>query len=192
MTEPVQNLQAISLVALAYLLAASVDLLLSLPGSHITLIWLPSGLALGVLLRWGNRLWPAIALAALLANAQYLWFHDVANSINLITAVGYAAGSTLEALLGCYLIRRYTATNNPFRRSRDVFLFIIFGALFATTIGASFGTIFFAIGQGTWEDWERIWFAWWLADMMGVLVVTPLIPGLRIPAAGGSGKGGGM
>ena len=43
----------IALVALAYLLAAKLGLLLNYAGAHATLIWLPTGIAVAALWRWG-------------------------------------------------------------------------------------------------------------------------------------------
>ena len=52
-------------LALAYALTAWLGLQLSYDYDAISLFWPPSGIAVGALLRWGWRYWPAIYLGAL-------------------------------------------------------------------------------------------------------------------------------
>src|SRR5437660_12175222 len=59
-------------------------------------IWPPTGFALAIVLLRGYRVWPAIFLGALLANAT------TAGSI--VTGAAIAVGNTLEALIGAALI----------------------------------------------------------------------------------------
>ncbi|MCR4298841.1 MAG: MASE1 domain-containing protein [Gallionella sp.] len=53
------------LVALAYFVSGRLGLAIPYFGTHITLIWLPSGIAVAALLRWGYGCWPGIFLGAL-------------------------------------------------------------------------------------------------------------------------------
>jgi len=53
----------------SYFLLAKVALTLASVHPIASLVWPPTGLALASFMLWGNRLWPAIAAAALLANA---------------------------------------------------------------------------------------------------------------------------
>ena len=55
------------LVALAYFLTAQLGLLVPYKESIVTLIWLPTGIAAGAIMRWGNISVPAIFIAATLA-----------------------------------------------------------------------------------------------------------------------------
>jgi len=162
-------------LAVAYTVTAQLGLLLAFPGTNATAVWFPTGLALGVLLRWGYRLWPGVALGALLANLGLLtdmgWPLPTAVAASGCTA----AGNTLEALAGAYLIQRFAGTSNPFRQSHHVFVFATCGALAATTISATMGTTVFCLGEGRWSSWAGIWLTWWLGDAVGSLVAAPLI-----------------
>src|SRR5262245_46216774 len=91
----------VTLVVL-YVLTGKLGLLLAVPPGYATVIWPPSGIALGMLLVGGARLWPGVLLASLLLNAQQSgvfadsdWF-----SAKLLAAFGIAMGSTLQALVG--------------------------------------------------------------------------------------------
>ena len=57
----------VGLVFVAYFVTGWLGLKLPYFGSHITLIWLPAGIATAAFVRWGNRMWPGIALAAWLS-----------------------------------------------------------------------------------------------------------------------------
>src|SRR4030067_351649 len=52
-------------VALAYFVSGKLGLAIPYVGTHITLVWLPTGIAVAALLRWGYICWPGIFLGAL-------------------------------------------------------------------------------------------------------------------------------
>ncbi len=55
-------------VTTGYFITGWLGLKLPYFGSHITLIWLPTGIAVAALMRWGVGMWPGVALGALLVN----------------------------------------------------------------------------------------------------------------------------
>ena len=81
----------ILLLALAYFATGRLGLLLPAFGSEITLLWLPTGIAVAALLRWGFACWPGIALGALAVN--------LAVRASWPMALGIAVGNTLGPLL---------------------------------------------------------------------------------------------
>src|SRR5687768_3510878 len=104
--------QLLLVLALAGLYLITVRLGLALaqpPAEKATVVWLPSGIALAAVLLVGYRIWPGIWLGAFLAN---LWdFFEPANQFSLaahlMASGGIALGSTLQTLLGAYLLRRW-------------------------------------------------------------------------------------
>src|SRR5258708_4254683 len=85
--------------ALRYLAAARVGFLLAFATQRVRAIWPPTGIAVVTLLLGGYRAWPGVFVGAFLANAF--------RNEPAVTAAGIAAGNTLEALLGVYLLRRF-------------------------------------------------------------------------------------
>jgi integral membrane sensor domain MASE1 len=81
-------------VGLAYFVLAKSGLALALIHPNASAIWPPTGFALAAIVLWGYRVWPAIFLAAMIANAT------AAGSISI------AIGNTLEALVGAGLDQR--------------------------------------------------------------------------------------
>src|SRR5947209_1694050 len=102
-------------------------------GAQVTLVWPPTGLALAALLLGSRRLWPGVALGALLANATTV-------GVSPLTAAVIAAGNTLEAVLGATLVQR-VSFRPQLDQTRDVLRFAFFGAALSTVVSATFGAL---------------------------------------------------
>jgi PAS domain S-box-containing protein len=84
--------------------------------------------------------------------------------------------STLEPLVGTWLIRRLIDTPYPFERTKDLGLFAGVAALFAPTISATLGTLgACSLGFVSWEDFLTVWLTWWAGDAVGTLIIAPFI-----------------
>jgi integral membrane sensor domain MASE1 len=79
------------LVGIAYFTFAGLGLHLASINPSATPIWPPTGLAIAAILLWGNRIAPAIFIAAFLINQV------TAGSI--FTSLAIAGGNTLEAVI---------------------------------------------------------------------------------------------
>lgn len=150
-----------------YVLTGSLGLSISPVYDFAALVWPPAGIAVAALLLWSNRLWPVIFLAAFTVN----FF----NEAPILVAAGIALGNTLEAVTASYLMRRI-GFERWFGRLRDSLSFIILAALWATTISATMGTGSLALsGLIPTTDILTTWLIWWVGDIMGVLIIAPLI-----------------
>jgi integral membrane sensor domain MASE1 len=154
-------------VALVYFLSARAGLEFAVVGQTVTLVWPPSGVALGAILVFGYRMSAGVFAGAFLVN--------ILTDVSGLVAIGIAAGNTLEALVGSFALR--IARFRPgFERRRDVFAFIILAATLATMLSASIGVLALMLGGEVADSaLAGAWLTWWLGDMMGVLVVAPLL-----------------
>jgi signal transduction histidine kinase len=153
---------------LLYLAAAHGGLLYAVVGSTVTLVWAPSGIALAALLVFGPRMALGVLLGALLANA---W-----TGLPLWAAASIALGNALEAWVGATLLTRVARFRKDLGSLRDVLALIALAALLSTTVSALVGVSTLALlGTVAMADYDTVWLMWWLGDMMGVLVVTPLL-----------------
>lgn len=133
-----------------------------------TLIWIPTGFSLAVLLLNGYRYWPAIIIGAF--------------SVNLFTgappfvAVGIAIGNTLEAVIGVYLLKNYYGFMNSLSRLKDVLALIFVAAPFAGAVSATIGVLSLLLGNviDSSKFWVT-WLPWWVGDMISCFIVTPVI-----------------
>jgi integral membrane sensor domain MASE1 len=161
-----------------YVVTARLGLKLALPPEKkATAVWLPSGIALAAILIGGYRLWPGIWLGAFIANA---WdFFDPASKFSLgahlAVSSGIATGSTLQPLLGAFLMHRWIGRENLLESARSVFQFIgitLLLCLTASTVGV---TTLMVTGFAPWSKYAFAWWTWWVGDTIGILIVTPLI-----------------
>ena len=133
-----------------------------------TLVWAPTGLSLAAILLLGYRIWPGIAIGALVAN--------VLTGAPISVGLGIAAGNTIEALAGAFLLRRVPGFRTSLDRVVDVLALIVFAAMLSTAISATVGVAslhaggLLAPGAG-----PKTWRAWWLGDVIGDLFVAPAV-----------------
>lgn len=152
-------------VAAAYYLCAKLGLMFALVGNSVTLFWPASGIALTALLLFGLRLWPAIFLGALLGNSAE----------GIFPSLGISAGATLAAVVGFWLLRRILDFNSSLPTIRD-----IFALLLAATLGALCsalnGPFWLAFtGVMPWPAYPSAALNWWMGDVLGVILFTPLL-----------------
>jgi PAS domain S-box-containing protein len=153
--------------AVIYFVLAKIGLALASLHPSATPIWPPTGVAIAVLLLRGYRVWPAIFLAAFIANAT--------TAGSLATSAAIAAGNTLEGLVACYLADVWSNGRRTFDAPTNVAKFALISvaaAAVAATIGV--GTLTLA-GFSETQNFAAVWMTWWLGDLAGALVVTPVI-----------------
>ena len=154
------------LVALAYFASARLGLAIPYVGSHITLIWLPSGIAVAALLRWGYTCWPGIFLGALTANSSIDSSPLLDSSISL--------GNTLAPLLAVWMLRRLKF-HGMFDRAHDILFFVVAAAI-GMLVSASGGVISLVLFNVLpMPDAGAAWLSWWAGDFIGVLLAAPLL-----------------
>jgi two-component system sensor kinase FixL len=161
---------ALAIIALAavYFTASKFGFTLAFAAEQVSIVWPPTGIALAAVLLLGYRIWPAIALGAFLANVTA---HE-----SVITALGIAAGNTLEALSGAWLLRRLTYCTPGLTRLRDAAAFIFFCAFIGTMVSATIGVISLCLGGvQPWQSFGTLWLVWWLGDAGGALIVAPFL-----------------
>ena len=166
--ERLRSLAAGVTVAVLYVLAARVGLMMDAVAGFATLVWPPTGIALAALLLYGYGLWPGIFVAAFAAN---IWTGAPA-----LVALGIGVGNTLEAVLGAYALRRIPGFRPSLDRLRDVLGLIVLAAGLTTTVSATIGISSLYLGgivslDGVGETWR----AWWLGDLIGDMLVAPVL-----------------
>jgi signal transduction histidine kinase/CheY-like chemotaxis protein len=155
-------------IGVIYFTLAKGGLALASVHPSATPIWPPTGLALAAVLLWGYRTWPAIFTAAVIANAT------TAGSV--ATAIAIATGNTIEAVVGAYLVNRWSRGRHTFSRPNSVAKFAMICIVIATPISASIGLTSLAIaGYIDRANFATAWVTWWLGDVTGALVIAPVI-----------------
>jgi two-component sensor histidine kinase len=155
-------------VGLAYFALARFGLALASLHPSASPVWPPSGLALACVLLWGPRVWPGIAAGAFVANITIFG--------SILSSSAIAVGNTLEALITAWLITRWSGGigtfDTPSRVVRFAGLTIAPGSIVGATIGVS---SLIAAGHADVAEFSSIWLTWWLGDVGGQILVTPVV-----------------
>jgi len=139
-------------------------------GARLTLVLLPSGIAVAALVRWGRNLWPAVLAAGTALQLTR------PNSVLVAVAVGVglAAGCWLTAWL---LERR--GFNHDFARRRDVPLFLGAAAI-GMLVPPLCGTAGILLAHPPdLPPVPIVLLRWWANVITGVLLLSPLLIALR-------------
>lgn len=161
---PVTPLVSLAL-ALAYLCAGKLGLLLALVNPSATPVWAPTGIAMAAFLIYGRNAWPGILLGAFLVN--------LLTAGTTATSIGIAIGNTLEGLVGGYLVTRFARGREAFDRPQGVFKYVL-AAVASTTVSATIGVANLGLGGLAGRgSWSTVWLTWWLGDLGGALIVAP-------------------
>lgn len=155
-------------VSAVYLGAAELNLTMAAAPDPVRVVWPPGGIALAAVLFFGPRVWPGIALGAFLVCAGA--------GTPAAAAVGVAAGNTLDAVSGAWLLRRFIGFDPSLERLKDVLGLIVLAAGLGTMVGATISIAGLCLaGVRPWGSFGLLWWVWWLGDMTSDLVVAPLI-----------------
>lgn len=156
------------LVFLAYWVAGKLgQATTNIRSSNLGPVWPAYGIALAAFLMWGYRVWPGVATAAFLV----AFFSPVP----YLTAIGQAAGATVAAMTGAFLLRRFAGFNPSLSRLSDALSLIAVGGFGSATVSASIGVLVLYVTQvQAYSGLGDAWLIYWLGDATGVLLVTPL------------------
>ncbi|MDO9010261.1 MAG: EAL domain-containing protein [Gallionella sp.] len=154
------------LIALAYFISAQLRITPPYFDTHITLIWLPTGIAVATLLRWGYAYWPGIFLGAAASNFSI--------DASPLLDISIALGNTLGSMLTVWLLRRLKF-HGALHRARDI-LFLGLAAAVGVLLSASGGISSLVLfGVLSIQNVGTAWLSWWAGAFVGVLLTAPLL-----------------
>ena len=158
-----------------YFVTARIGLTIDAVSGFAALVWPPAGIALAGIVILGYRFWPAITLGALTVN--------FVTGAPLLVAAGIGIGNTLEALVGAYGLKRIIGFQNSLERVKDVMGLVVLAAILSTMVSATIGVASLWLGGiVSAAAFESTWIAWWVGDMLGIVVVAPLLLTWSVPA----------
>lgn len=156
----------LALVIAAYFITARFGLMVPYKESVVTLMWLPTGIAAGAIMRWGKVMLPAIYLAALGV--------ELSAGLPLPVSMSIALTNTLAPFITAYLLSKYHF-NFRLIKQRDILLMTMI-SLGAMLISATGGLLALYTGHLiTTGQLLRTWLIWWIGDSIGVMLAMPLM-----------------
>jgi len=133
------------------------------------IIWPANGLLLAILLRLPRRCWAVYLAGSIVANViAHSYFH-----FPISQSLLFSAGNTIEVLVAAWLLANRDATKPDLARPGTLLRFVVFGVLLAPLASSAFIELVTFI--------ERIpttmlsVTTWFIGDVMGIAVVTPLV-----------------
>jgi len=162
-------LSYVAIVFLAYLIAGKLgQATTNIRSSNLGPVWPAYGVAVAAILLCGYRVWIGIAGAAFVV--------ALLSPVPLMAAVGQAAGATVAALTGVFLLYRIARFDPSLSRLRDALALIVFGAMGSAIVSATVGvSVLYATHLHAYSGLGSAWLIYWLGDSTGVLLVTPLV-----------------
>lgn len=164
-------------LAIAYLIAGKLSYFSVISPGYASAIWSASGIALAGILVYGYRIWPGVFLGAFLINAlipeqsALLAGNITSATITLVVS----SGAALQALLGAYLIKRFTDFPSALLKGKQVFVFFFYGGIVAALINATLSVaMLWAAGRMSSSAPLYSWAGWWVGDFLGIFIFTPL------------------
>jgi signal transduction histidine kinase len=155
------------ILAVFYHLAVRLGLKMAYVQPNTSPVWPPTGIAIAALLLFGHNLWPGVSLGVLLGSLL------TGAPFNL--ALGMTLGNTLEALAIAICLGHFIDFHQDICRVQDV-IYLLGVSFFGTMISATIGTMTLMLtGLGAKEFFQTIWTTWWIGDLLGALVVAPVL-----------------
>src|SRR5262249_38503573 len=87
-----------------------------------------------------------------------------------------AVGNTTAGVVGAKLAARWASGPRAFEHALDIFRFVGLAAVPSAALSASVGVLALGLsGAVAWPAAGPVWLTWWLGDLAGGLVVTPVV-----------------
>ncbi|NVB77140.1 MAG: PAS domain S-box protein [Kofleriaceae bacterium] len=153
-------------IALVYLAGGELAIRLHELAGIIGEIWVPSGFGLAVILLYGPRWWPGIAIGTFLT--------VVLRNTPLAALIG-STTDVFEALATYYVLRVVLRMRVQLDRVRDVAAFAAV-EIVVSAVGATLGaTAFVAVGLARHQELLQLWSSWWWFSIGSDLIMTPAL-----------------
>ncbi|OKY25143.1 ATP-binding protein [Thalassotalea sp. PP2-459] len=147
--------------------------------TQIMPIWLPAGVALVGCYLWGWRFVPAVFICSIALNVS---INDELIFIDLLSLKGastflIAFGSSLQAFVGGYIMKRWLGNPIAQPATRKLICFIVGVGVVVNLIAANIGVAALTYFNDDYvlnSYWVNMTY-WWLGDSIGVLLATPFL-----------------
>ena len=161
----------------AYIVLGKLALFLAISPGYAAAFFPSAGLAVAAILLWGGRLLPGVFLGSFVLN---LWINLESGypllSIATLMALGIATGSLLQAAVGASLVRLYIGFPNGLTDEKEIICFLTLAGPLACLVGATVGVAALLFGGVITPDLFLFsWLTWWVGDVIGVVVMAPLL-----------------
>ena len=167
-SDPLAYAALVLILAVLYILAAKVRIPLALEHSIVSVVIFGSeGIALGMALFFGAKVWPGIFIGQFIV--------ALTGHIGVLPSLEISIVNSAEAVLAVYLFNRYRL-DNQLRHLRDVLGLMMLIVLVLQPFSAIGGsTALWLHGTISGHEYLQTMFSWWFGNVMGQILFTPFV-----------------
>jgi signal transduction histidine kinase len=158
------------LVGLSYYVGTRIGFALTPTTRPTSCFWPPNATLLAAFLLSPARMWWAFLLAVFPAHL----YAQVHAGVPAWTAVGWFISNTAEALIGAFLITRFSKGKSVFDSARGVLIFLVFGVVFAP-LASSFLDAAVVVGTGWANGYWHVGATRFFTNTLAELTLVPTI-----------------
>lgn len=165
-------------LAVVYVLSAWLGLKLAIPPGFVTVFWPPSGFALAAVYVFGYRYAIGVFAGAFFVDTMnFFGLDETVDSIGfMLNTALIATGVTIQSCVGAWLVRRFIGSSSELVSFRDILLFATLAGPLACSISATWGSLSLYLGGIiSAENALYSWANWYVGDILGVLIFSPII-----------------
>ena len=142
-------------------------------------LWLPAAVGVAAAVWLGTRAIPALFIGAGFIGFALARREGLDIQAALMVGLPTGVGGTLQALAGCYLIRRFINARAELEVASDYFRLLLIAPV-AGMVSPSIGVVAQTLGGiWAWDSFPLIWSNWWLGNALAIALLTPLLLDVR-------------
>ncbi|MEO5845281.1 MAG: CHASE domain-containing protein, partial [Caldimonas sp.] len=165
----------LALTALAYFATGLAAMKLAIPPAFAAPLYPAAGIALASVLVFGRRMLAGVAIGALAVALSVMTPRDLASPATGALAFTLALAAVLQAAAGALLVRRFVRQPLTLTLPREVASFLACCAA-SSVVNATLATAALRAGGFiTAANHGATWATWWLGDLAGLLIATPIV-----------------
>ncbi|MBU3539648.1 GGDEF domain-containing phosphodiesterase [Polynucleobacter sp. UB-Tiil-W10] len=135
--------------------------------SVASLIWVPAGIGLALLLNFGISYWPYLFVAAVAG--------EMLGGFSIFISFLLAIGSTLSCILSAYLLSKVFPFNRNLSTLVDVASLVLVSTILGLCSGLIDATIIYRSGLAGTEQFQAVFYTWFIGDFFGAAFFTPVL-----------------
>src|SRR4051794_2530083 len=165
----------LALTAVAYFLTGWGAMKLAIPPAFASPLYPAAGIALASVLVFGRRMLVGVAIGAIATNFAINAPRGFTDPLVVAMPFVIALAAVLQAAAGVALVRRFVRQPLTLTLPRDVAAFLACCAA-SSVVSASISTVALrASAMVTATNTPVTWATWWLGDLAGLLIATPIV-----------------
>lgn len=173
------------ITGLIYLILSQVGLLFNMPPSSAAVFWPAAGFALFAVLHMGIKIWPGLLLGAFLY--KYINFVDERFLIDgdylpILGIILISFAPVLQAIVGGIAVKKMVGYPSALDKQREIILLLFIGGIVCSLIAPTLGVgTLYVFGEIALENIFSTFTFWWVGDILGIIVVLPVLILLFMP-----------